>query len=528
MTGEDLPLLERISDYVAWYAMRTPDAEALVSRSRRIRYGELAQEVNKMAHALLAAGVRAGDRVATLLPPHPDFFIQFLATASIGAIWVGLNPRYQRDELAFVIADSRPTVVFLRSRVGERDYGPDLVSLRSEHAATRWVMLDENGPLEGCTALAEFLGQGRAVAEERLARARESVRAGDPAVIIYTSGSTGRPKGALLPHRGLVVCCRVQHRYWATQPLRTLNFFPINHIASLGDITCFTLVGGGCTVFLEQFDPAACLKLIAAERITLWGGVPTTFLLTLRHPVFAAADLSSVQKIVWSGAAASADLVNALGKLGKWLGTSYGLTETVGSITFTAPDAANETLIESVGRPAEDYAFRIVDEAGDVLESGETGEIQVRGDFLMTGYWQQPQASAAAFDVDGWFGTGDIAFQRPDGNVVLVGRRQDVFKSGGYNIYPREIEQVLERCPGVRLAAVISTPEETYGAIGHAFVVPEEGATLSEAKLVEHCRQHLANYKVPKRITVIESPPMLPVGKIDKRELARRAVSAPR
>jgi acyl-CoA synthetase (AMP-forming)/AMP-acid ligase II len=146
----------------------------------------------------------------------------------------------------------------------------------------------------------------------------------------------------------------------------------------------------------------------------------------------------------------------------------------------------------------------------------------------MTGYWQQPQASAAAFDVDGWFGTGDIAFQRPDGNVVLVGRRQDVFKSGGYNIYPREIEQVLERCPGVRLAAVISTPEETYGAIGHAFVVPEEGATLSEAKLVEHCRQHLANYKVPKRITVIESPPMLPVGKIDKRELARRAVSAPR
>jgi fatty-acyl-CoA synthase len=508
--------------------MRTPDAEALVLGARRIRYRELVRDVDAIARALLAAGVRRGDRVATLLPPQPDFFVQFLAAASIGAIWVGLNPRYQREELAFVLNDCRPLVVFLRARIGARDYSEDLVALRAEHAATRWVTVGDTGSLEGCTPLTEFLSEGAAVREETLAQAREAVRTGDPAVVIYTSGSTGQPKGALLPHRGLSRCCRVQYRHWATQPLRTLNFFPINHIASLGDITCFALVAGGSTVFLEQFDPAACLRLIAAERITLWGGVPTTFLLTLRDPAFPGADLSSVQKIVWSGAAASADLVNTLGELGKWLGTSYGLTETVGSMTFTAPDATHETLIESVGRPVEGYAFRIVDEHGQAVERGQTGEIQVRGDFLMTGYWQRPQASAAAFDADGWFRTGDLAFQRADGNVVLVGRRQDAFKSGGYNVYPREIEQVLERCSGVRLAAVIAIPEQIYGAVGHAFVVPEQGAPLSEAALIEHCRRHLANYKVPKRITVIEDPPMLPVGKIDKRELARRALSTPR
>ena len=319
VTEGDLPLLDRISDYVAWYAMRTPDAEALVLGARRICYRELAHEIDANARALLAAGVRLGDRVATLLPPHPDFFVQFLATASIGALWVGLNPRYQHAELAFVLNDCRPVVVFLRPRIGARDYSEDLVALRAAHAATRWVTLGDTGSLEGCTPVTEFLSQGAAVREETLAQARETVGTGDPAVIIYTSGSTGQPKGALLTHRGLGRCCRVQYRHWATQPLRTLNFFPINHIASLGDITCFALVAGGCTVFLEQFDPAACLRLIAAERITLWGGVPTTFLLTLRDPAFPGADLSSVQKIVWSGAAASADLVNTLGELGKWL-----------------------------------------------------------------------------------------------------------------------------------------------------------------------------------------------------------------
>ena len=181
MTEGDLPLLDRISDYVAWYAMRTPDAEALVLGARRICYRELAREIDANARALLAAGVRPGDRVATLLPPHPDFFVQFLATASIGAIWVGLNPRYQRDELAFVLNDCRPVVVFLRARIGARDYTEDLAALRAAHAATRWVTLGDTGSLEGCTPVTEFLSEGAAVREETLAQAREAVRTGDPA-----------------------------------------------------------------------------------------------------------------------------------------------------------------------------------------------------------------------------------------------------------------------------------------------------------------------------------------------------------
>jgi fatty-acyl-CoA synthase len=516
------PLLERISDYLIWYAHNTPRAEALVLGTQRMTYEELARDVDLLSRALLAAGIRAGDRVATLATPHPDFFILFLATASIGAIWVGLNPRYRHEELAYALTDSQPRLVFSRSRIGTRDYGADIGAFQASRSALRWIMLGEDPVPEGTVRLATFLEGHAHTDSAALAAARAGVRASDPALIIYTSGSTGHPKGALIGHRALVMCCRTQHRYWATWPLRTLNFFPINHIGCVGDISCFTLVGGGCIVFLEQFEPDACLALIAAERISFWGGVPTTFLLTMRTGAFAHADLSSVKRIVWSGAAASAELVQDLAALGKWIGTSYGLTETVGSVTFTAPDASLETLIETVGCPPPEYQLRIVDEAGRQVEAGTPGEIQVYGECRMTGYWQQPEATAEAFDGEGWLRTGDLAQMRSDGNVVLIGRRHEVFKSGGYNVFPRELEQILERIPGVRLAALIGVADPLYGMVGHAFVVPESDATISVGDLEHHCRQHLANYKVPKAFTVTADLPMLPIGKIDKRTLAAR------
>ncbi len=519
------PLLERISDYVAWYAAHSPKVEALVLGARRINYAQLAFEVDGVSRALLAAGVRPGDRVATLATPHPDFFIVFLAVSSIGAIWIGLNPRYRRDELEFVLTDSRPTLVFTRTRIGEREYAADIAGLQGTLPSARWIVLGGDPVVHDSIPYMDFIATAAQMNSVALAQARARVRAADPALIIYTSGSTGRPKGALLPHRGLALCCVVQHRYWSTAGLRTLNFFPINHIGCVGDIACFTLITGGCTVFLEQFSSAECLALIAAERITLWAGVPTTFLLTLRDPAFARADLASVQKIVWSGAAASADLVDALIGLGKWVGTSYGLTETVGSVTFTAGNSSRAVLIESVGHPPPEYPFRIIDAAGCLVATGALGEIQIRGDFLMIGYWERPEATAAAFDVDGWFRTGDLGCWLPDGNVALAGRRTEVFKSGGYNVYPREIEQVLERYPGVRLAAVVAVPDSIFGHVGHAFVIPESQATVAACELDEHCRGHLANYKVPKRITVTVDPPMLPIGKIDKRALALRAAA---
>jgi acyl-CoA synthetase (AMP-forming)/AMP-acid ligase II len=521
------PLLDRISDYVEWYAERSPSAEALVLDSCRIDYAQLASEVRALSSAMLAAGIKAGDRIATLATPHPDFFIIFLAAVSIGAIWVGLNPRYQRDELEYVLRDSRPCIVFSRTKIGNRDYSEDIGLLQQVLPSARWVVLGGDALCANGTSHAEFIASGATTSTASLRLARTAVRPQDPALIVYTSGSTGSPKGALLAHRGLAVCCRVQHRYWGTTPLRTLNFFPINHIACVGDIACFTLVGGGCSVFQEQFSPAECLSGIARERISLWLGVPTTFLLSLRDSNFELTDLSSVQKIAWSGAAASAELVDSLLGLGKWLGTSYGLTETVGSVTFTDAGASRNTLIKTVGKPAPEYFVRIVDAAERPVEAAEVGEVQIRGDSMLIGYWEQAAATREAFKAE-WFKTGDLARWSDDGNVELVGRKQEVFKSGGYNIYPREIEIALERHRAVRLAAVVAVPDAVFGEVGHAFVIPQPEATIAPEELDLHCRQCLANYKVPKGFTVLLDAPLLPIGKIDKRALAARvSASAP-
>jgi acyl-CoA synthetase (AMP-forming)/AMP-acid ligase II len=519
------PLLARISDYVPWYAARTPDAEAMVLGDVRMSYRDLARRVDEMSLALRAAGIVQGDRVATLAAPHPDFFVVFLATASLGAIWVGLNPRYREEELAYVLRDSEPKIVLAQCRIGERCYVPELRRLQGTcPGIERWVALTDAPTDSALTSLDAFLKPGASLNIEELRQARENVRAQDPALIVYTSGSTGQPKGALLPHRGLVRCSLVQFRQWNARPLRTLNFFPINHIGCVGDISCYSLVAGGCSVFLEKFAPAQVLERIASERITFWAGVPTTFLLTLSAPEFATADLSSVQIIMWSGAAASAELVEQLSSLGPKLATSYGLTETVGSVTYTAIGAARETLTKTIGSAPNEYEVRLVDTAGKAVADDTPGEIQVRGDFLMNGYWRRPQATAEAIDDEGWLHTGDLAIRAADGQLRIVGRLKEIFKSGGYNVYPREIEQALERYPGVTLAAVVAVPDPVFGEVGHAFVVPAAGK-LEVAALDNHCRQLLANYKVPKRITILAEPPMLPIGKIDKSRLRELALA---
>lgn len=520
------PLLDRISDYVAYYAERTPDAEAMVLDDRRVTYEELRKQVDDVARALIAAGVVKGDRVATLATPHPDFWTIFLATASVGAIWVGLNPRYQLEEYRYVVGDCEPVLLLTRTLIGERDFAADIGVLRGESTTLRQVIVLGGDPLlEDSRSMAAFVAAGQAVTDADLADHRANVVSSDPALIVYTSGSTGRPKGALLPHRGLARCCRNQMRYWPADPVRGVNFLPINHIGCVGDISSWTLVAGGCIVFMEKYDPARSMELTADERCTIWGGVPTTIIMCMALPDFERFDLSALQLIIWSGAAAPADLALRLRKIVPMLSNSYGLTETVGSVTFAGPCDDVELLTETVGFPVPDYEFRISRTDGAPVAKGEPGEICVRGDFIMRGYWRRPKETAETIDADGWLHTGDLAVERPDGAIRLVGRLKEMFKSGGYNVYPREIEQVLESCPGVAMAAVVGVPDPVFSEVGHAFIMRDPGASISPATLEATCRARLANYKIPKRFVIEDELPLLPIGKLDKRRLKEIAVA---
>ncbi len=518
-------MLERISDYVDFHAEQRPEMEALVLGQIRHTYADLKSLVDRSALALLEAGIEKGDRVAALNTPHPDFFVTFLAAASIGAIWIGLNPKYRLEEYRYVVEDAEPKLIFSRSLVDERDFSSDLESLLQEFACLkRLVIFGEDPPCSSGISFSDFTADKlESKAQARLAVARREVSRDDPAMIVYTSGTTGKPKGALIPHRGLVRAAHVQLGYWDPEPIRSLNFLPINHIGCVGDIGCYTFVGGGTMVFMEQFDPARYLDLIAEEKITFLGAVPTAFQMCLSLPDFADYDLSSVQLIIWGGAKAPADLIRKLAAICPRLSTSYGQTESVGSVSFVRPCDDTDLLSVSVGQPVPEYDVRIVDENGDLVPPGSVGEIQVRGDFIMLGYWRNPEATADAFDGD-WLRTGDLATQDEDGHVQLVGRIKEMFISGGYNVFPLEVEQILESHEAVAMAAVVSAPHELYMEVGHAWILSEPGFKITSEEIRAYCKDRLANYKVPKKIFIREQLPTLPIGKLDRRQLKDRSL----
>ena len=520
----DILHLERITDYVDYYAEKTPGAPAASLDGAVISYAQLKERVDACARALIAYGVGKGDRVATLSTPHPDFLVTFLATASIGATWLGLNPRYRLREYSYVVGDAQPNVLFARTKIDRREYGPDIEALSQNSEEMKAVVVLQDDPAPPCAHMRydAFVARGAAVSDAELQARRLETRGADAALLVYTSGSTGEPKGALLPHHGLVTCCRVQAHYWGADPVRILNFLPINHVGCVGDISSFVLVTGGCSVFLEQFDARRSMELIEQEKITVWGGVPTTIQMCLDLPDAEKFDLSSVQVIAWSGAAAPQPLIERMRKITPNLSTSYGLTESVGSITYAPVGASPEVLSNTIGAPAPEYEFRIATPEGEAAPVGEAGEIQLRGDYLMLGYLNRPEATREVLDAEGWLHTGDLGRRRADGNIELVGRIKEMYKSGGYNVYPREIEVVLESHPDVAMAAVIGVKDPLYGETGHAFVVPTPGKNPQAEELTAFCRERLANYKAPKAYTIEPTLPLLPIGKIDKPALKAR------
>lgn len=519
-----IPDVPRISDFVTHYAEQTPTAEAARADGILLTYADLDEAVTACAKALIQAGVARGDRVATLSTPHTDFLVTFLAAASIGAIWIGLNPRYTREEYEYVIGDAQPKLIFARTKIGDRSYGDDLAALRDKFSFIEDIVTLQGDPAPACASRPydAFINAGTSVSSDDLAARRGDVDRFDPALIVYTSGTTGKPKGALIHHGGLVTCARVQSRYWVADPVRIVNFLPINHIGCVGDISCFTLACGGCNIFLEQFDPLRSMEMIPEYGATLWGGIPTTLQMSLDLPEAKTIDLSSVQMIAWSGAAAPKQLIDRLQKITPKLSNAYGMTETVGSVTFTTADADAEVLANTVGAPVPEYGVRVARPDGTEAAVGEDGEIQVRGDFIMRGYWNKPDATAETIDKDGWLHTGDVGCMREDGNLALVGRMKEMFKSGGYNVYPREVEIVLERHPAVAMAAVLGKPDPLFAEVGHAFIIPNVGMKITGDELKTYCREHLANYKVPKAFDIEANLPLLPIGKIDKPALRKR------
>jgi acyl-CoA synthetase (AMP-forming)/AMP-acid ligase II len=349
----------------------------------------------------------------------------------------------------------------------------------------------------------------------------------DPAVIVFTSGTTGRPKGATLHHSGLVHSALSQWDHLAVDGQRLLSNLPINHVGGILNLTYGALVGGGTLVFQEKFDPAATLEIIETERVSAWLQVPAMFQMIVSHPDFAVRDLSSLQAICVGGGALPAPVLAALRRIGARIYVEYGQTEVMSTLAFADHGADDEDLTTSVGRFDPRFDVRIADAAGSPCPPGEVGEIQARGDCVMRGYWNDPEATAAAFTPDGWLRTGDLALRRPDGLVELKGRLGEMIKSGGYNLYPREIEVALEAHPAVAAVVVVGIADPVYGEAAHAVVGLRPGATVGATELKDWCARSLANYKVPRSFRRLDEFPRLSNGKIDRLRLRNVAAELP-
>jgi len=519
----ELPVMGLIGDHLRRQAGERPDQDFLVLGDIRLSYSRTRDLVDRTARALMAAGIRPGDRVAMLSNPRPEFFIHFLATTDIGAIWVGLNPKYTPGELDHVVGDAEPSMLFGFDRSGDSP----IADLAARHRSIdRVVVLDEPVP-EGCQGWEEFLGGAEDTDPTELIARRSGVDPSEPAYLVYTSGSTGRPKGALLTHRGSNICNVIAVERKGLAERGIICNLPINHVGAIGDICGRTLTGGGTIFFQERFSPLGMMRLIEAEGIEIIAGVPTMLQMCVNHPEFEDVDLSSVELIAWGGAAMPAELLEKLiARTGARECTmGYGMTETTGGVTYSGLTDPVELLTTTVGTPDSRQPLRIWHSDGREAAPGEAGEIQVRGDFTMAGYWRLPEATSEAFTPDGWLHTGDLAELRPDGYVRIVGRMSEMFKSGGYNVYPREVELALEEHPGVDMAAVISIPDPRFQEVGVAYVMGSPGPDPDELR--EFARQRLANYKIPKQIVVLDSLPMLPIGKVDKKALRARHGDAP-
>lgn len=504
--------MSTLDAYLRHHASTRGGSLAVAGEEERLTYAELEGEVERWARALLAYGISAGDVVAVLGWSRPECVLAFLAVCRVGAVFLGLSPKHTIRELSYVLSDSAPRLLLALHGRHEAEQDEKLRALKTDAVS----VVSRGGAVRGLSeALEDFLARAAGASSE-------AAPVADPeaaCAIVYTSGSTGPPKGALLSQRGMIRSAAItwQHWYGALDPLRTVAQHPINHVGWLVCECVTTLLPGGSMFCRERFNGAETLQLIERERLNLWLAFPSMLMLAMETPQFRSCDLTSLDTIAL-GMPASVELMRAYReRTGAVMCVSYGLTEASGgAVTVTARDAPLEVIATTIGRALPGVEIRV--DGG-----GEEGELLVRDPCLFLGYLNLPESTAEALDADGWLHTGDIVREAADGELRMVGRRKEMFKSGGYNVYPTEVEGVLGGHDSVGAVAVVEMPDPLWDEVGVAFVIPKEGARVGEAELRAYAQQRLANYKVPKRILLVDSLPQLPNGKFDKVGLRAQA-----
>jgi len=499
-----------LSTWIAHHAGQTPDKLALRFPGRDLSYAQLAALVDQLGAALSAKGVAQGRCVAWLGYNSPEMLALLFACARLGAMFMPLNWRLAGPEHRQMLEDCPPAVIFVEA--------PFLA--QTEEFVTTLKDVQRVGfgqPPAGWTRYDTFLEQTHGSAP--------GASQADPAMpllICYTSGSTGKPKGVVLSQVALAAnAANSVDMHAMTAADRILTTLPLFHVGGLNILTTPAFLAGASVVLHPKFEPDAAFDAIERERITLTVLVPAQLDMMIAHPRWPSADLSSLRMITTGSSIVPDKLIRAVHERGVPLVQVYGATETCPIATYQKREDAQRKA-GSAGRPAANCEVSVVDAAGRSLSPGETGEIAVRGANVMAGYWQAPQATAGVLR-DGWFHSGDMGHWDADGYLYVDGRRKEMIISGGENIYPAEIENVLLECEAIAEAAVVGRPDERWGEVVVAVVVPKAAASLSREQVMKLFEGRIARYKHPKEVVFVGELPKTALGKVRKEEVRNLA-----
>ena len=520
-----VPLLEEtISQNLARTVAAHGGRDALVSVEQGLRYTytEFAEEVDRVARALMAIGVAAGDRVGIWSPNYAEWVLVQYATARIGAVLVTINPAYRSSELEYVLNQSGISVLVAVESFLAGDYRSMIDEVWDRVPAGRVIYI-HTGDWD------ELLGAAEAVSVEQLAQRSAQLRPDDAINIQYTSGTTGFPKGATLSHRnilnnGLFIgeACKYTELDRVCIPVPFYHCFGM----VLGNLAC-TTHGSAMVIPAAGFDPAATLRAVAAERCTSLYGVPTMFIAELGEPGLADYDLSSLRTGIMAGSPCPIEVMRQVVDQMNMseVTIAYGMTETSPVSTQTSDDDPLEKRVTTVGRVHPHVEIRIADpDTGETVPRGTGGEFLTRGYSVMLGYWNDDARTAEAIDSDRWMHTGDLAVMDDEGYVNIVGRIKDMIIRGGENVYPREVEEFLYTHPDIVDVQVIGVPDVRYGEQVMAWVQLRDGADTTGEDIKEFCRASIAHYKVPRYIKFTDTFPMTITGKIQKFKMREQSI----
>lgn len=502
------PEVRTLGEFIEYHGRHTPDRRALVYGQRTISFAEYDRAANRIANGLVARGVAAGDRVGFLGLNSPDFYFALIASAKTRGAFTVFNWRLSASELAQLITDSAARIVLVER--SQEALWSEAIAI-SGHAPTV-IWFDGANSLETQFASQPDTRPDLFISEE------------DTAVQLYTSGTTGLPKGVMLSHGGfnhMRLCEHLEPAYeWENGDI-FINPLPNFHLLSIG-IAFQCLYNGVAISVVRQFDPGLVCEAIQRDRPTLLTLTPTMLQMLLDHPRAAETDFTSIRLTLYAGSPISLGLIKrAIVQMpGKFM-QFYGATEAGGAFSILRPeehDLENEAKLQSCGRPLPLIEFRIVDAQGNELPDGEAGELLIRAPAITSGYWNQPEATAKVLS-HGWYHTGDVARRDAEGLYYIVDRVKDMIVSGGENIYCAEVENALSTHPQVASVAVIGVPDARWGEAVMACIVRRAETALTEEQVIAHARTILAGYKVPKRVVFMETFPLVPSGKVSKKDL---------